>query len=282
MDRREFLGASAATLLLAGCGGEEPPPDALHVSATEVYAEDLNSVLYRINRPAHFVSRVSASGAVLWTTGSRGSGPAQFNFPTAIAADNRGRVLVVDRGNARVVILDGASGRYLGTFGSAGRGPGQFLLPRHIAVSPDRIYVVDQLNRRVSAFDMDGNTLFAIGGERGTSGSLDVPRGVAVDSAGNVYVSDATTRGVNKYTATGSYAGRADGGNVSHPHGMGFDSKGDLWVADGITGRVVVLTPQATMRQSIAIRLPGGRAGAPSDVALSGRDIYVRATVNGA
>jgi hypothetical protein len=140
LKRREFLESSLAGLVLAGCGGGTPEvgPETLRVSRTDVYAEDLNGILYRATPAANVVSRIGASGAAVWTTGSRGSGPAQFDFPTAIAADNRGRVLVVDRGNSRVQLLEGESGRYLGAFGSAGTGPGQFRIARHIATSGDR------------------------------------------------------------------------------------------------------------------------------------------------
>ena len=280
MNRREFLEASAAAALVAGCGGSDAGPDALHVSTTDVHAEDLNGVLYRASRSGNAVSRVTSTGTPLWTTGGKGSAPAQFDFPTALAADNRGRVLVVDRGNERVQVFEGASGRYLGTFGSAGRDAGQFLIARHIAVSPERIYVAAQLNHRVNVYDMDGNPLGAIGATPG-SGALDVPRGVAVDRDGNVYVSDSAGRAIRKYGATGAFAGRVDGGNVAHPHGLAMQANGDLWVADGASGRVVVLTPQGSVRQTIAIKLADGRAGAPTDVALSDRDIYVRATPMG-
>jgi DNA-binding beta-propeller fold protein YncE len=277
LNRREFLEASAAAALVAGCGGSDAGPDALHVSTTDVHGEDLNGMLYRISRSGNAVSRVTSTGTAVWTTGGKGSAPAQFDFPTAIAADNRGRVLVVDRGNARVQIFEGASGRYLGMFGSAGREPGQFLIARHIAVSSDRIYLADQLNHRVNVYDMNGTSVSAIGTVAG-SGALDVPRGVALDRDGNVYVSDSAARAIRKYSATGAFAGRVDGGNVAHPHGLAMQSNGDLWVADGASGRVVVLTPQGNVRQTIAIKLADGHPGAPTDVALSNRDIYVRAT----
>ena len=165
MKRREFLGSSLAALLVAGCKDTpEVGPETLRVSRTDVYAEDLNGVLYRATPSANVVSLIGSNGAPVWTTGTNGSGPGQFDFPTAIAADNRGRVLVVDRGNARVQILEGSSGRYLGAFGSVGTGPGQFRLPRHIATFGDRIYVVDQLNHRVNVYDPTGQPIQAIGG----------------------------------------------------------------------------------------------------------------------
>jgi len=283
LKRREFLESSVAVIVLAGCGGGTPEirPETLRVSRTDVYAEDLNGLLYRATPSANVVSRVDAAGTAVWTTGSHGSEPGQFDFPTAIAADNRGRVLVVDRGNARVQILDGASGRYLGQFGSAGSGPGQFRLARDIATSGDRIYVVDQLNDRVNVFDPDGKPILAIGEAGTTNESLNVPRGVAVDGNGAVYVSDSTNRAIKRFAPTGVFEARVDGGNVANPHELAFDRDGALWVADGTGGRVVVLA-NGNVKQTLTTKLPDGRSAAPYAIALSGRDIYVRAIPNGA
>jgi len=283
VKRREFLESSLAAVVLAGCGGGTPEvePETLRVSRTDVYAEDLNGALYRATPSANVVSRIGVSGAPVWTIGTRGSGPLQFDFPTAIAADDRGRVLVVDRGNSRVQILDGDSGRYLGAFGSVGTGPGQFRIARHIATSGDRIYVVDQLNHRINVFDVNGQPILAIGAFGTGNAGLNVPRGVAVDRTGAVYVSDSTNHAIKRFAATGAFEARVDGGNVTHPHGLAFDRNGNLWVADGTEGRVVVLGSGA-VKQTLTTKLPDGRSAAPHDIALAGRDIYVRAVPNGA
>lgn len=283
MKRREFLESSLAVVVLAGCGGgtAEVGPETLRVSRTDVYAEDLNGLLYRATPSANVVSRIDVAGTPVWTIGSHGNGPGQFDFPTAIAADNRGRILVVDRGNARVQILDGTTGRYLGQFGSAGSGPGQFRLPRDIATSDDRIYVVDQFNDRVSVFDPNGRPLLAIGAAGTADESLNVPRGVAVDGNGAVYVSDSTNRAIKRFSPSGLFEARVDGGNVANPHALAFARDGALWVADGTAGRVVVLA-NGNARQRLATKLPDGRSAAPYAIALSGRDIYVRVIPNGA
>jgi len=283
VQRREFLESSLAGLVLAGCGGGTPEvgPETVRVSRTDVYAEDLNGVLYRATPAANVVSRIGASGAPVWTIGASGSGPAQFEFPSAIAADNRGRLLVVDRGNSRVQILEGDTGRYLGAFGSVGTGPGQFRLARHIATAGDRIYVVDQLNHRVNVFDVNGQPILAIGSFGTGDAGLNVPRGVAVDRNGAVYVSDSTNHAIKRFAAGGAFEARVDGGNVAHPHALAFDRDGNLWVADGTAARVVVLL-NGVVKQRLTTKLPDGRAAAPHDIALSGRDIYVRAVPNGA
>jgi DNA-binding beta-propeller fold protein YncE len=282
MKRREFLQASAAAALLAACGEEDAPPDNLRVSRTEVHGVDLNGNLYRATPSADVVSGLGAGGVVTWTTGTSGKGPAQFDFPAGLAGDARGRVLVVDRGNSRVQILEGTSGRYLGMFGSVGSGVGQFRAPRQIASREERIYVVDQLNHRVSVFDLDGRPVLSIGGFGTQPNQLNMPRGVAVDAGGNVYVSDSTADVIKRFSANGTFEGRIDGGNVDHPLGLTFDPKGALWVADGVTARLVVMNAQGAVERTLPTRLPDGRSAAPRDVAVAGRDIYVRAVPNAA
>ena len=56
------------------------------------------------------------------------------------------------------------------------------------------VYVVDRLNYRIQKFDSSGNFLLKWG-EEGTGDSQFVsPYGVAVDAAGNVFVTDVETR----------------------------------------------------------------------------------------
>lgn len=284
MNRREFLEASAAVLLVAGCGGSDDAPvapETLRISRTDTIVADANGTLFRARPAARTISRLDAGGAAVWTTGSYGAGPAQFDYPAELVADTRGRVLVVDRGNARVQILDAESGRYLGQFGSRGTALGQFRHPRRIAVSGDRIYVVDQLNDRVGVFAPDGTPLFAIGRAGIGASNLNVPSGVAVSADGRVYVTDGPGRGIKRFSAGGAFEARVDGGHVVDPHGLALDATGNLWVADGYAGRVVALTPQGELAQTFTARLADGRSAAPHDIALAGHDIFVRAAVNG-
>ena len=60
MKRREFLESSVAVIVLAGCGGGTPEdgPQTLRVSRTDVYAEDLNGLLYRATPSANVVSLI--------------------------------------------------------------------------------------------------------------------------------------------------------------------------------------------------------------------------------
>jgi tripartite motif-containing protein 71 len=64
--------------------------------------------------------------------------------------------------------------------------------PQGIAVdsSSGNVYVVDTANNRIKKFSSNG-TFITEWGRYGTgNGSLNSPRGIALDQAGNVYVAD--------------------------------------------------------------------------------------------
>jgi len=64
----------------------------------------------------------------------------------------------------------------------------------------DRLYVADEWNNRIQVFDKDGNYLTTIGGSWGSrTGQLRGAHGVAVDSAGNVYVADYSNHRIQKF-----------------------------------------------------------------------------------
>jgi tripartite motif-containing protein 71 len=80
------------------------------------------------------------------------------------------------------------------------------LTPRAIAIDPsDNVFVADQ-NDRVQKFNSSG--VFQL--SWGTAGSgngqfLNGAGGVAVDSAGNVYVTDLGNHRIEKFTSGGSF-----------------------------------------------------------------------------
>jgi DNA-binding beta-propeller fold protein YncE len=284
LKRRTFLAATAGSLLLVGCGGGGSTPPlsestTVRIGTTEVYASDADGNRFRARVASNTVSRVAADGTPVWTVGKRGTGPLEFDRPVDLVADRRGRVLVLDRGNARVQILDAATGQYRGAFGKAGSGPGQFRVARHIALATERIYVSDQFNFRVVVFDLDGRPLGAVGRQGTGPGEFVLPRGVAVDRWGDLYVADG--RRIQRFAPDGRFEARADGGNVASPRGLAIGTDDELWVADGSARRVRVLNLQGGLVRSTPTKLANGAPAAPHDIAVVGTDVLVRATADG-
>jgi uncharacterized protein (TIGR03663 family) len=144
-----------------------------------------------------------------------GSGPlpvgaGQFNEPWGVAVDNAsGRVYVADTWNHRIQAFD-AAGHYIGQWGDAilvdadqapgGRAgtPFGYYGPRGVAVDgKGRVYVTDTGNERVLVYQVAeadgqvrGDFLYQWGLMGPDPGQFLEPVGIAVDTAGWVYVAD--------------------------------------------------------------------------------------------
>src|SRR5215203_4589524 len=74
-------------------------------------------------------------------------------------------------------------------------------------------------------------------------GQLSNPQGVAIDSFGNVYVSDTDNDRIQKFNSSGDFITRWGGsgtsnGQISEPRGLAIDSSGNVYVADSGNNRI--------------------------------------------
>jgi sugar lactone lactonase YvrE len=145
-------------------------------------------------------------------------------------------------------------------------------------------YVVDANSdtvRRITA----GGVVSTFAGSAGQPGSTDgtgsaarfrTPRGIAVDSAGNVYVSDTGNDTIRKITPAGvvstlagtpGVAGSADGtGSAAQfdgPQGIGTDSFGNVFVADSFNNLIREITPAGVVSTLAGVPGPCGDSDAP-------------------
>ena len=141
--------------------------------------------------------------------------------PTGVAVDAAGNVYFTDYANNKIRKVTVSSGVITTIAGngnaaySGDKGPAlnAGMDPYDIAIdTPGNLYVADHLNNRVRKIGLDGIiTTVAGSGVPGYAGDggpavaaeLALPSGVAVDSAGNLYIADYGNSVVRRVTSTG-------------------------------------------------------------------------------
>jgi trimeric autotransporter adhesin len=209
------------------------------------------------------INTIAGNGTLGFTGDGSAATSAELNRPTGVAVDASGHIYIADSLNNRIRLAQsgGSISTFAGNGGFSYSGDGgaatsaQMNSPHAVAVdNAGNYYIADSGNnvvRKVSASGtittFAGNGTAGSGGDSGaaTSAQLSGPQGVAVDSAGNVYIADTANSRVREVSGgtittvagngTPGYAG--DGGAATSaqlysPVGLAFDPKGSLYIAD--------------------------------------------------
>jgi len=214
---------------------------------------------------------------------------ARFDFPAGMAVDETGNVYLTDENEHTVrkvtpvgeVTTLAGSARIPGSRNGTGTNA-QFNVPTDVAVASDgNVYVADLLNHTIRRIAPAG-IVTTLAGSPGNPGYRDGkgpdarfyhPFAVAVDGAGNVYVTDLDNFVIRKVTPTGdvtTLAGAA--GNPGYhdgtgpnaqfysPNGVAVDSEGNVYVADTYAYTIRKITPVRV------VTTLAGRSGYPGNV----------------
>jgi sugar lactone lactonase YvrE len=195
------------------------------------------------------------------------------------------QLAVVD--GIKTVAGDGFGNGIYGSGGFAGdSGPAtsaELNMPFGVAFdAAGNFYIADSTNNRIRKVTLGtgvittvaGNgTAYTYAGDGGpaTSAALNSPDGVALDSAGNIYIADSGNSVIRKVTvATGIITtvagtgvkgfsgdtGPATSAQLSTPYGIALDSAGNLYIADSGNGRVRKVTASTGIITTVAGNVP--------------------------
>lgn len=227
---------------LAGMAGVEGSADGTGAAARFFIpifsAADAAGNLYIADQLNHTIRKVTTAGVVSTVAGMAGvSGSADgtgtaalFRFPTGIAVDASGNLYVSDSGSytIRKITPAGLVSTLAGMAGVTGSADGvggaaRFNVPLAVTADPaGNLYVSDTLNRTIRKITPAG-LVSTLAGTPGLAGSDDgtgpaarfqEPLGIALDSAGNVYVAD--DQRIRKITPGGAVTSVAGSGVIGN------------------------------------------------------------------
>ncbi len=325
IDLATGLMTTVAGAGIAGDGGDGAAADAAALSSPHGVAVDNAGHLYIADTGNHRVRRVDLATGIITTVAGTGvsgfggdGGPAaaaQLNSPWDVAVDAAGRLFIADSSNSRIRQVDLASGVIStlagnGTNGYGGDGgpatAAALYLPEYLALDTSgHMFIADTYNMRIRSVDLatgvitkvagngkdvsgNGPTGINNDGSRAVLATLNYPRGVAVDEAGNLFLADFVDHRIGAYTyaynpvvrrvdaSTGlvqtiagtvsdGYAGdrgQAGAALLNRPLGIALDGDGNLFIADSSNNRVreIVNGIRLTIRPS---------GSTPTDLALA-------------
>jgi len=174
-----------------------------------------------------------------------GFGQTVLTRPTGIARDaKRGLVYVADTHAHDIKVFDD-QGLLVDTISQRGDDEDGVNFPTHLTFAGERLYVTDGMNARIQIFDAQGKQVDTLGKRGIVIGQLTRPKGVALDSAGNIYVVESYFDSLLVYNSAKQFLMAIGGtgkevGQFYLPAGVWTDARGRIYVADMFNGRIVI------------------------------------------
>ncbi len=178
-----------------------------------------NQTVRKINITSGVVTTMAGNAGTVGSTDNATGSAARFNYPFGIAVDSGNNLYITDTLNQTIRVISslGAVTTLAGTVGTSGATNGTgtgatFNYPAGIATDGTNLFVADSSNHVIRKIVIATGAVTTLAGTAGTAGSADgtgaaarfnLPIGLTIDNAGNLYVSDQWYSKVRKITSGG-------------------------------------------------------------------------------
>jgi sugar lactone lactonase YvrE len=262
-----------------GFSGDGGVATSAQLSWPTAFAFDAAGNLYIADQQNNRIRKISPTGIIstFAGTGVPGYGGdggaainAQLKYPTGVAVDAADNVYIADKDNYRIrkINTSGIISTFAGTGVSGFSGDGgaatSAQLKNAYGITVDaygNVYFSDYFDHRIRKINTSGiiSTIAGTGvagfsgdGNAATGADLNMPQGIAVDAAGNVYFAERLNFRIRKINTLGiisTFAGTgvagfsADGiaatsAKLNYPNGIAVDVTGNLYIADEQSNRI--------------------------------------------
>lgn len=271
------------------------PSSAAVDSAGNIYISDTLNHRVRKIAPNGIITTVAGTGVEGFDGDGGPAVLAKLSRPTGLAVDSQGNLYIADTGNNRIrVVTPDGQITSLNLVGPKS----DLNSPYGVAIGPGgSVYIADTFNHRVlraqrvvSAFFISvvaGTGTPGFGGDNGpaTKALLNLPFGIAVDSARNIYIADSENHRIRRVSGgtittiagTGQPGFAGDGGpgtaaRLNRPLGLALDAAGNLYIADSLNLRIRRLSSNGTITTvaGIGARGFGGDGGPATQARFAG------------
>jgi sugar lactone lactonase YvrE len=229
-------------------------------------ADSYNNVIRKIT-PDGEVTTFAGTGIPGSADGK--SVKASFFYPGGLFADNHGNILVADTHNSLIrqitpdrtvtsitIINPGSSGN---------KGDSLIRLDNPSGIAEDamgNLLVADRNNDLIRKISPKGKVIILAGSRKpgaldgaGAKATFYLPGGIAIDSTGNIYISDSYNNIIRKITPDGKVTtlagqkkkgdldGKGESASFRQPEGIALDNQGNIVVADMGNNKIRKITP---------------------------------------
>jgi sugar lactone lactonase YvrE len=290
---------------------------AIDASGNIYIAEALMNRVRRVSATSVIVTTVAGTGTAGFSGDGGPAAAARMSTPSAVAFDRAGNLYIVDSDNHRVRRVDAASqiittfagGGSPGVLGEGGPATAAGISPVAIALdASDNLFISDPVSNRVRRVDAATRVITTVAGtgDRGFAGDggpagaakFDAIRGLAFDSAGNLFIADminervrridAATKVISTVAGTGVIGYSGDGGPATAamlalPQTVAVDGAGNLYIADTDNARVRRVDATTGTISTVAGTGTGGFSGdgGPASAAVISYSTSVTLDISG-